>query len=93
MWRELTPRMYGREKKVPTKGSWRRKVITTGKKSLEGGLEIGTEFVYRGVAHPNKFKNPNVSTTIPTKGHLKSTNTIPPKKHKVPLTFCFLAKK
>ena len=96
--RELTPRMYGRERRVPMKGSWRRKVITTGKKSLKrerererGGLVIGGPRQQN--THPNKFKNPNVSTTMPTKGHLKNTNTIPPKKHNVPLIFCFLAKK
>jgi hypothetical protein len=43
--------------------------------------------------HPNRFKNPNVSTTIPTNGHFRKTRRIPPKKQIVPRNFCFLAKK
>lgn len=44
-------------------------------------------------AHPNKFKKPNISTSIPMKVHLMKTRNMPVKKHTVPLIFCFLAKK
>ena len=43
--------------------------------------------------HPNKFKNPNISTKIPMIGHLRNIRRIPPKKHAVPLIFCLRAKK
>ena len=43
--------------------------------------------------YPNRFKNPNVSITIPTNGRLKKTSRIPPIKQTVPLSFCLRAKK
>ena len=78
---------------MPTKGSCRRKVNTTGKKSLH------CEMVRHGVQtkgkrkHPKRFKNPNVSTIIPMNGYLKNTSKIPPRKHTVPRNFCLRAKK
>lgn len=43
--------------------------------------------------HPKRFKNPNISKSIPMNVHRKNTMTIPVKKHTVPLIFCLRAKK
>lgn len=43
--------------------------------------------------HPNRFRNPNVSTTTPMNGHLRNTSTMPPRKHKVPRSLFLRAKK
>ena len=43
--------------------------------------------------HPNKFKNPNISTKIPMIGQRRKIRTMPPKKHAVPRIFCLRAKK
>lgn len=44
-------------------------------------------------ADPKRFKNPNVSTSMPMKGHLKNTSNIPPRKQTVPRSLFFRAKK
>ena len=83
-------------------GSCRKKLRMTGKKSLlakqakddQRHFERSTHKSHSQTdAHPKRFKNPTASTSIPMKVHLKKTRSIPVKKHTVPLSFCFRAKK
>ena len=43
--------------------------------------------------HPNKFKKPNASMSIPQNGYRRKTSTIPPMKHAVPRSLFLRAKK
>lgn len=91
-----TSRTYGIVKKFPIIGSCRRNVRMTGKKSLimDGEYESAVDINHTSMwTYPKRFKNPNVSTNIPTNGHFKKTRIIPPKKQSVPRSFCFRAKK
>ena len=90
----LTSRIYGIVNKVPTNGSCRKNVRMTGKKSLQNFESSNFSMHELGeFTHPNKFKNPKISTMNPMNGHLKNTSRIPPMKQMVPLIFCLRAKK
>lgn len=88
-----TSRIYGSDRRFPTNGSCLRNVKMTGKKSLYMEVRIGNKMYAEAETCPNKFRNPKISTMNPTNGHLKNTSKIPPRKHAVPLIFCFRAKK
>ena len=79
-------------------GSWRRNVNITGKKSLHACPDTHQKTVARTRenmlnTHPKRLRNPKVSTHTPTKGHLQKTSIMPPRKQRVPRSFCFRAKK
>ena len=80
-------------------GSWRRKVIMTGKKSLKKKESVGLEssmamcVTRRDHTHPKRLRKPNISINTPVAGHLRKTRRIPPRKHAVPRILFLRAKK